>query len=183
MENVASKVIHILLEADHYVHVRPHPRTRQLSSETIDQLENEFSNHPNFDLSEDTTRFEAFFNSHVMISDWSGAAMEFAFGLERPVLFIDMPPKINNSEYTQLESPPIEITYREEIGTVLSPHRLDKLLDALDDLNTNALTYKERIRKLRTSQIFNIGTSAICGAEILANLAEQIEHHPQSPMI
>ena len=35
-----------------------------------------------------------------MVSDWSGVAMEFAFGLERPVLFIDVPRKTNNPEKT-----------------------------------------------------------------------------------
>ena len=45
--------------------------------------------------------------SDVMISDWSGAALEYAFGLEKPVLFIDMPKKINNPEHDRIDCPPL----------------------------------------------------------------------------
>ena len=62
------------------VHVRPHPRTRQLSGQVLDKLERKFTGHPDFDMNEDTTNYEALLQANVMISDWSGVAMEFAFG-------------------------------------------------------------------------------------------------------
>jgi hypothetical protein len=47
--------------------------------------------------------------------DWSGVAMEFAFGLEKPVLFIDVPRKVNNPEYKTLRAVPLEVSYRDQI--------------------------------------------------------------------
>ena len=50
-----------------------------------------------------------------MVSDWSGVALEFAFGLEKQVVFIDQPLKLNNPEYSRLKSDPLETLLREKI--------------------------------------------------------------------
>ena len=44
-----------------------------------------------------------------MISDWSGSAYEFAFGTLKPVIFVDVPKKVNNPEYIKFKNKPIEI--------------------------------------------------------------------------
>jgi YidC/Oxa1 family membrane protein insertase len=55
----------------------------------------------------------------LMISDWSGVVMEYAYGFEKPVLFIDLPRKINNPAYSQLGIEPMELSVRNEIGKVV----------------------------------------------------------------
>jgi hypothetical protein len=55
-----------------------------------------------------------------MISDWSGAALDCAFGLECPVLFIDIPRKMNNRDWQELRINPLEAHIRDEIGTIIS---------------------------------------------------------------
>ena len=37
-----------------------------------------------------------------MISEWAGAAIEYAFSRERPVIFIDTQPKINNLHWKKI---------------------------------------------------------------------------------
>jgi hypothetical protein len=84
MEIDAEEIVGVLLYAGHVVHVRPHPRTRQLSGQVLDKLERKFADHPDFDMNEDTTNYEALLQATVMISDWSGVAMEFAFVSSSP---------------------------------------------------------------------------------------------------
>lgn len=55
---------------------------------------------------------------YLMISDWSGAALDYAFGLNKPVLFVDVPRKVNNSDYGDLEIESFESAIREKIGMV-----------------------------------------------------------------
>ena len=62
--------------------------------------------------------------SELMIGDWSGAALEYAFGLERPVLFIDMPQKINNPEHDRIGLITLEESIRAEIGAIVDPQDL-----------------------------------------------------------
>lgn len=171
METRAEELVHILLDVGHLVRVRPHPRTRQLSGQVLDRLASKFIGHSGFDMNEDVTNFDALLQSHVMISDWSGVAMDFALGLGRPVLFIDVPRKINNPEYSRLKAVPLEVLYREEIGAVLSPDRLDDLPAALAYLLERAPLIKARSAELRKDFVYNLGTSARRGARILAEIS------------
>lgn len=176
MESRAEEVVRILLDAGHFVRVRPHPRTRQISGPVLDALAAKFADHPGFDMNEDTTKYEALFQSHVMISDWSGVAMEFAFGLGRPVLFVDVPRKINNPDYTALTAAPLEVSYREEVGRIIRPDRLDEMPAALASLQEDAPSFQARMRELRGRRFYHIGTSAKRGAKILAELAARMKN-------
>ena len=49
---------------------------------------------------------DSFHNSDFMISDWSGVALEYAFGLLKPVLFVDVPKKVQNDEYERISEIP-----------------------------------------------------------------------------
>ena len=71
--------------------------------------------------------------SDLMIGDWSGAALEYAFGLERPVLFIDDAQKVNNPEYERIGLSHLEESIRAEIGAIVDPQDIGRvpLVDAL----------------------------------------------------
>lgn len=176
METRGVEISQALLDAGHFLHVRPHPRTRQLSPRALDDLKRRFAGHPRFDLREDTTKFDTLLSSHIMISDWSGVAMEFAFGLERPVLFLDVPRKINNPQYDRLEIPPLEATYREEVGVVLAPDRIAETPAVVAALQEEAASYTASIRKVRDRCVYNFSSSAVRGAKIIADLAADARH-------
>ena len=171
METNARKVVQILINAGHHVCVRPHPRTRQLAAKVLDELAEAFSENPNFEMNEDISGHDLLLRSHVMISDWSGVAMEIAFGLGRPVLFVDVPRKINNPDYTKLKTTPLEVWYREEVGVVIDLKRLDDLPDALASLIEASPKTQKRVFELRERLFYNFGNSAMRGAEILSKLA------------
>ena len=87
------------------------------------------------------------------------------------MLFVDVPRKINNPDYVAVRLTPLEVSYREEVGRVISPERLDELPAALASLQEEATSLKARMRTLRGNKFYNIGDSATRGAEILAGLA------------
>lgn len=173
LETRAEEAIAPLLKAGHFVHVRPHPMTRKLASQSLDGLIAKFGDHPNFDMNENIGTHEALVKAHVMVSDWSGAAMEFAFGLGKPVLFVDVPRKVNNPDYTRLKAVPLEVSYRAEVGAIIDPDNLDALPAALDRLLQDWHGAKDRIVQRRNELFFNLGSSARRGAEILAQIMDQ----------
>jgi len=109
-------------------------------------------------------------NSDILISDWSGAAFEFSFGLCRPVLFIDVPRKINNPEYELIKLEPIEVRLRECIGAVLAPSELSKIPQILITMVKNAPECQRKIRLEREKCIYHIGNSGRVAASELINL-------------
>ena len=97
--------------------------------------------------------------------------MEFAFGLCRPVLFVEVPRKINNPEYQKIGIEPIEVGLRSQIGEVVSPDRLAEIPAAVDRLCEKAGHWQDDIRELRNRLIYNIGSSAKVSADYIAQVA------------
>jgi YidC/Oxa1 family membrane protein insertase len=109
--------------------------------------------------------------SDVMVSDWSGAALEFAFGLERPVLFIDVPRKVLNPDYVKYVTQPIEVALRSELGVVLSLDRLHESSALVHRMIAETPARAGHLARLRQRWVFNVGTSGGHGAEKIASIA------------
>ena len=110
-----------------------------------------------------------------MISDWSGVAFEYAFSRESPVIFIEVPRKVNNPEYKKLGLEAFEVYIRSKIGVVVSPDRLKEIPKYIEQFCSNPQRYQEQIRKVRSDQIFNIGKSGAVGAEYIMQIAKNCQ--------
>ena len=174
LETRGAELVGVLLDAGHRVAVRPHPRTRHLTGTVLDALKAHYRDNPRFSFDENTSSYEPLLASHILISDWSGVALEYALALERPVLFIDVPRKVNNPDYESLEAVPIEVSIREEVGAVLAPDRLDQAPALVEKLCREPGAFARRARALRERSVFNVGRGSARGAEIVAELADRI---------
>ena len=172
LETRGPELVEVLLQAGHRVALRPHSMTRLHRPNLLAGLRRRFASSPDFHLDLAPTSQGTVHASDIMISDWSGAALEFAFGLERPVLFVDVPRKVNNPEYERIPCVPIEVKLRTEIGAVVSPDSLSQVPALVDRLCQDPDLWKERIRELRSRWIYNVGTSAKVAAAYIAKAAE-----------
>jgi hypothetical protein len=120
------------------------------------------------DMREQASLHEA----ELMIGDWSGAALEYAFGLERPVLFVDMPKKVNNPEYERIGLRTIEESIRTEVGAILEPDDPSAALPLVEELCGDPDAFRVRLREARERAVYNIGRSASVGAAEVARLAD-----------
>ncbi len=126
---VGLELVDQLLQNGFRVTLRPHPQTVRYSKKRIDMILRKHENNSLFSYEASVDGQKSLHESDVMISDWSGAALDYAFGLNKPVLFIDVPRKINNPDYEVLEIEPIEVGIREVIGDVVTDinHLLEKI--------------------------------------------------------
>ena len=176
-EDIAEKVIDILLQEGYKVTFRPHLVTQKKSKKKINEIIEKFSDNESFLLEQNILNFDSFLFSDIMITDWSGAALEFAFAFEKPVLFIDMPKKINNPEYEKIHKVPIEVSIREKIGKIILPTELELIPNEIEILYKQTKELRDKITKIRNELIFNIGESEKYGAkEIIKLLNEEKKH-------
>ncbi len=173
LETRGEELIRHLLAAGCHVTLRPHPETSKRWPRVLRGLDR-FAGDQRFVLETDIASRDSLLASHVMISDWSGAALEYAFGLERPVLFIDVPRKVNNPEYEKIGHEPIEASIRGEIGEVLAPDRLADVGLAVARLTAEPWHFRDQIRAARERTVFHLGGSGAVGAEHLARLADEL---------
>lgn len=171
-----QELVRGLLKAGYHVTVRPHPVTTDKSPETINALRNEFSVDKNFVLETEIRSYESLHAAHCMISDWSGVSLEFAFALERPVLFIDVPKKEKNPDAGDILCEPIEIAIRKEIGDVVAPDKVEDVPQKVRELVDNIGTIRLRIQKTRQETVFNICSSGIVGAQAIIRIAQEKKH-------
>jgi len=170
-ETFGRSLVEILLSAGYYVTARPHPQTIRLASEKIEELRTAFAADDHFRLETDLAQHHSLERSNVMITDWSGAALDFAFGLLKPVIFLDTPRKMNNPAYQELGIEPLEVTIRGVLGRIVDPGDLDALPAIVSDLARSGGAGIEEIRFAREQSIHNVGTSAAVAAAELVRIA------------
>lgn len=174
-ETKIEDILDILLKADYKIILRPHPMSLKISEKKIKSIEKKFLSNPNFRLELNVSNFDSFLFSDIMISDWSGAALEFAFAFEKPILYIDVPKKIHNPDYEKIPEIPIEVNIRNKIGKIISPSSIELIPIEIEKILEKSAEYKKNIRFLRDEQIFNIGNSRKNAAKYIIELLNQVE--------
>ena len=181
LEQLAQPLTKTLLDSGFNVIIRPHPMTIKRHPKILDELRVSFGGDRRFKLEVDISDVGSLHKSHVMISDWSGAALEYAFGLERPVLFLDMPRKVNNQDYWKLDIEPLEVWVRGEIGKVVAPDSLEQVPDTIAKLCADPAGFKQKVAKIRDRSIFNLGRSGQVAADHIERILDGDQHPIRRP--
>ncbi|VAW40518.1 hypothetical protein MNBD_GAMMA01-2263 [hydrothermal vent metagenome] len=169
IETVGGEIVDLLLRQGFKVTLRPHPQTIKFSKKKVEAIIKASQNNPLFIYEANVDGQESLHQSDIMICDWSGAALDYAFGLNKPVLFIDVPRKVNNPEYEQLGIEPYEVSIREQIGSVVAISEIETLGDKIKtSLAKNKLTPFK-------SGVFSQTCSAKTGAQLLLKILNKTQ--------
>lgn len=168
---IGRETIAILLRAGYRTVLRLHPMTVRRLPRLVADLSRSFGHDQRFVLEEDMSSTSSWLQSDVMISDWSGAAIEYGFALDRPVIYVDTPPKLMNPAWERIGLPSFEDLVRGEIGHVVAPTQLDDLPAIVDSLNSRPDVGGANARTAASKWVFNLGASARVAADYLANSA------------
>lgn len=170
--NVCGKeLMESLLAAGYRVIMRPHYQSNKLTPGVIQSLRKHFEENPAFEYIGQMGETDSILRSDILISDWSAMALEYALGLEKPVVFIDVPRRIRNPDWRELGIEPIESDMRESLGEVVAPDELDRLPAAIRRQLAGHEDFVQRVRGLREGFVFRLGHSTADGADELARLA------------
>ncbi|MGI9601473.1 MAG: CDP-glycerol glycerophosphotransferase family protein [Acidimicrobiales bacterium] len=166
--DVGARIVERLLAAEYEVVVRLHPMTQRRLPDLAFELSATHGGHGRLHVETDMRDRSSLLRSSVLISDWSGAAFDYALGLARPVVSIDTPAKVNNPAWSELDIEPIERQLRPEIGAVVDPADLDRLVPAIDDLTSSTDQWAADLVERRDAAVYNVGHSAEAAAAWLA---------------
>ena len=173
LETCINQLISVLQKTDYEVYIRPHPEFVKRRGKIVNRIKNKIKDIPNVHLELDLVAGINVHNADLLITDWSGIAFEFAFGTERPVLFINTPLKIDNPKYQELGVEPLEIFARDKIGLSVDMDQLDNVAQILTSFNNEAQTYHDLIIDFRNQYIYNWMKSTTIGAEHIINLCNR----------
>lgn len=156
------KLIKELLKAQFKVILRPHQQTMKISKKLVNKIINKFNNNHNFQLEDNVKTHLSYFDSDIMISDWSGAAIEYAFSLGKPVIYCDLPKKINNLNYKKIGIVPLEVFIRNEIGIIWDMN--SPITDIITKCDRKIIKFKSE------KYVFNLNNSDFIFAKYINEL-------------
>jgi hypothetical protein len=168
VEGIGRNLVAGLLKKGYRVTLRPHPM--QARSKIVRFIAQDHKDNPNFTIEDVAKTQESLFTATLMISDYSGVALEYAFLRERPVLFLDVPKKVGNPNWELLGLEPIELALRTEIGELLPPDNLPQILAAVDRLVANPFAQQEKIRLARSKYLYNFEDCSAAASTAIAGL-------------
>src|SRR3989344_5769767 len=149
LELCGLELVRILLGEGYKVIVRPHPETVRRHPELLKSFRDEFSGNENFVFEDSIASVDSLLEADLLICDMSGVAVEYGFGTQRPVLFLDKPLKVINPNYQELGLEPVELTLRPLLGPSIDPKNIKDIGNAVSELILQKETYAEKLRELR----------------------------------
>ena len=173
LETCINQLISVLKNTDYEIYVRPHPEFVKRRGKVVNRIKKKVKNIANIHLELDLVSGINVHNADILITDWSGIAFEFAFGTERPVLFINTPLKIDNPKYQELAIEPLEVIARNKIGLTVDLDQIDQVGQILASFTSDFQKYHDQIVDFRNQYIYNWMKSAPTGAEQIIKLCHQ----------
>ena len=173
LDSCIDPLLQELLGQGFDVTVRPHPEYVKRYGDRMNAIVKRYEDYKGGDLffELDFTGNTSIFDSDTVISDWSGTAYEFVMVTERPCVFVDTPPKINNPDYEKITVPPLEFTLRDQVGVRVSPGSFSGLSEKIRALLQDE-SYSDRIRAIREKTIANFGRSGEVSGEYILNVVK-----------
>lgn len=172
LETMGQALITRLLAEGYRVTLRPHPSFFIFGDDLIRPLVASFIEHPAFHLESSVEESKALWTADLMIADYSGFAMEFAFMRGKPVLYVNVPPKVLNPDWRALGPVPLELTVRERIGMVVAPE-VDAVIAGLARLQDDPARWPAAIEQMRERYWVNFGRfGEVCAQELVRMLGE-----------
>ena len=166
---------------DYHVIVRPHPQHVRHAPEKFERMKEQYKDDKNITIQTDFSSNDTVFNADILITDWSSISQDYAFTTKKPVIFIDTPPKIMNPDYKQIDTEPINIWIRTEVGALVKLDELDKLDGIVREMLSNREKYHDKIAALTERCVYNIGKSSEVGGKyIIEAMQRQIKKRKES---
>jgi len=170
IELLGSQVVDEILASGFKLTLRPHPQTLIFAKQKVDAIIKKHKDNPLFSFEANVAGQQSLQDSDIMICDWSGAALDYAFGLNKPVVFIDVPRKINNPDYEKISIEPFEVSIRNKIGKVVSIDDIENLGQHIED------TLIKFTGQTFDNEIYSLTNSAKKGASLLMEILDDINN-------
>jgi len=150
--NCLDELLEQLLPGLYEIVLRPHPEFARRFPKKFKRILALSKNHENLRIDSAPRIWEEMLSAGLLITDRSGIAFEYAFVRNRPVLFIDTPPKMQNSELHRFNAVPVEDRFRGFIGSSISPGNLKTIGGLIEKVR--AEDYSASIQKAKAGMTY-----------------------------
>ena len=174
-DNLLDSCIDTLIEKlycdEYHITVRPHPeyvkRFGAKMQMIVDKYQHLVGDKLSFEL--DFTHNKSVYASDLLITDWSGIALEYCFATKRPAMFVNTKIKCMNPNWEKIDCKPVEISLRDRVGVSVDKDKLNTCNEIVKDLLNRSEEYHAIISDVLQNHLYNIGTAGEAGADYILN--------------
>ena len=176
LDSVIDDLIGALYCDEYHLTVRPHPeyvkRYGARMQAIVDKYQHMVGDGLSFEL--DFTANRSIYSADMLITDWSGIALEYCFATLRPAMFINTKIKCMNPNWEKIGLTPVEITLRDVVGVSVEKDEVAGCRAVAKDLFVRADEYEKKIADVLANHIYNQGKAGEIGANyLLGSLVEK----------
>lgn len=167
MDSCLQGIMEQLLSENWIIIIRPHPQYVRRNPRRVEEIKRLYDGQKNLIFETDFSTNESQYTSDILITDWSGISMEYAFVTHNPCIFIDTPMKILNPEYTRYECVPALLDIRDKIGVSFHPEDVAGIAEAVKRMLSGTLLPAEEIASITAQYVYHLGESGRVGARYI----------------
>jgi len=176
LDSIIDDLIGALYCDEYHLTVRPHPeyvkRYGARMQAIVDKYQHMVGGGLSFEL--DFTANRSIYSADMLITDWSGIALEYCFATLRPAMFINTKIKCMNPNWEKIGLTPVEITLRDVVGVSVDKDEVAGCRAVAKDLFARADEYEKKIADVLADHIYNQGKAGEIGANyLLGSLVEK----------
>ena len=168
-----SSFIENLLKTGYHVIIRPHPQSFTADKDVIEKLMAEYPNSDDLEWNRDNDNFDVLNRSDIMISDFSGVMLDFAFIFNKPVIYADINFDKGQYDYYFLKEEPWSLSMLPKIGMALTMENVENVKDLIEECLTNP-KFKETREQARDEIWQHRGEGAKLVADYLVNELDEL---------
>ena len=181
-DNLLDSCIDTLIDKlyceNYHITVRPHPeyvkRFGARMQAIVDRYKDKVGDKLTFEL--DFTQNKSVYSSDLLITDWSGIALEYCFATKHPAMFVNTKIKCMNPNWEKIDCVPVEISLRDRVGVSVDKDKLEHCDAIVKDLLSRCDEYREIIADVLEHHLYNIGTAGEAGADYILNSLVEKKH-------
>lgn len=168
-----EELLNELKDTGHSIVLRSHPEYEKRRKKDFKRIQKLVNSHASISMDDKPNVVDSITRADILITDRSGIAFEFAFGVRKPVLFIDTVLKQTNPHWKSLGIDPVENSVRSKLGVSVSPNEIDLIHEKMRELQTMDPTFSANMSELGACLFYNSEESYRKGWEYVAGLVKQ----------
>ena len=166
-----TAVIDRLVEAGIRVIFRPHPQMYVSDKETILAVEEKIRGNSLIELDRGRTAAASMARSHAMVTDISGVIFDYAFLFERPIFLVNAEYNLGGYDVIDIDGGKVwDLDKSREITRIITPEEVQNLASIVKSEVGNADAYRDKIRRIKTEEIYNFGHAGEAAAKQLVEM-------------
>lgn len=155
LDTCIEELLQQLSQLPYKVILRSHPEYAKRKKKEFRKVQQLIAKNPAMSIDELPNVFDRLPSANILITDRSGIAFEFAFGMRKPVLFIDTALKQMNPDWKELGMEPIENSLRSSLGVTILPAELWELPQKINELTALQHGFANTIDELSQKIFYN----------------------------